>query len=197
MKWRGDPSLSAPDEFDELSCVPTRFGHQESAHPPHQRSRQPMALRGLSTRRAHSSERAREGRRALSLRDGDDESCAAQGGQYLFPVCRTPGLHGEHHLNFVQCQLGCCAGVHHVENAGPGFADHAEQPAESARSVRDGDLHCEIAPGCAQPVGDHVGQYQRVDIAARQDRTNGPPAGRVRAPRSSALPPLPPRPVRR
>jgi hypothetical protein len=28
----------------------------------------------------------------LSLRGGDDESCAAQGGQYLFPVCRTPGL---------------------------------------------------------------------------------------------------------
>jgi hypothetical protein len=46
------------------------------------------------------------GSRALIVLDGDDESRAAQGGQYFLPVCRTPGLDGKHHLNFVQCQLG-------------------------------------------------------------------------------------------
>ena len=107
------------------------------------------------------------GSRALIVLHGDDESRVAQGGQHLLPVCRTPGLDGKHHLNFVQRQLGCCAGVHHVEHAGPALADDTQQHAEPAGAVRDGDLDCEIPPGGAQAVGDHVGQHQRVDIATR------------------------------
>ena len=64
---------------------------------------------------------------------------------------RTAGLDGKHHLNFVQRRFGCCAGVHHVEHAGPALADHGEQRAEPAGAVRDGDLYREIRPAARRP----------------------------------------------
>src|SRR3569833_140270 len=93
-----------------------------------------------------------------------------QPAQHLVTVRRSPGLQVQQHLRLIDVEPRGDALVYDVEDVDLHLGQLAEQVHERARMVAQPSPEHQVAAGQRQPVPEHLGQQQWVDVAPGQDR---------------------------
>ena len=88
----------------------------------------------------------------------------------LVTVARPAGFHLEQHLHLIHPQPGRHPLMHDIQHVGAQARQFTQQRRQRAGPVGDPAPEHQVPPGRGQAVPQHLGEQQRIDVAARQHR---------------------------